>query len=304
MKNEKLTSEVKLIAVSDIEKPISRLIEREEMNENSELVISLKENGLLQPIIVKEISKEKYVIVSGIRRFDGHLIIGLECIHCIIISCENELDYAMAEIDENLLSENLTPLQLAKLLSEKNKIYLLKNPDSAKEDKSANNGKPKEKRKELPKSFKGVMAKGLNCSEKKISNAIKMYDNINGTSPELAQILLSIDKKSNLKGIEIEAISKMSDDEMFNLSETLLTNGKQKEKYSIRELMNHKSSKLSKQERFRVEFMFDLFNITKDNSQYQSINEKIDIDMETAKEIKLNSKNDFTNEINFILENI
>ena len=77
-----------------------------------ELAGSIKENGLLQPILVREASEGRYQIIAGERRFRAAKLAGLAEIPTIIL---NEDDRKAAEISliENIQREDLNPLEEA-----------------------------------------------------------------------------------------------------------------------------------------------------------------------------------------------
>lgn len=77
-----------------------------------ELSASIKEHGLLQPILVREYGDDRYQIIAGERRFRASKLAGLEEIPVIIL---NKDDRAAAEIAliENIQREDLNPIEEA-----------------------------------------------------------------------------------------------------------------------------------------------------------------------------------------------
>ena len=77
-----------------------------------ELSESIKENGLLQPILVREYGEGRYQIIAGERRFRASKLAGLEEIPAIILDRD---DRKAAEISliENIQRENLNPIEEA-----------------------------------------------------------------------------------------------------------------------------------------------------------------------------------------------
>ena len=77
-----------------------------------ELSASIKEHGLLQPILVREGGAGRYQIIAGERRFRASKLAGLEEIPAIILDKD---DRAAAEIAliENIQREDLNPLEEA-----------------------------------------------------------------------------------------------------------------------------------------------------------------------------------------------
>jgi len=71
----------------------------------NELALSIRENGLLQPITVEQDGKE-YTLVSGERRLRAAHIAGIEEIPCILINAKRA-DLASLALIENLQRDNL-----------------------------------------------------------------------------------------------------------------------------------------------------------------------------------------------------
>ena len=89
--------------------------------ELSELADSIKQNGILQPILVRK-HGTSYEIVAGERRYQAAKIAGLEEVPVVIREISDEDVFKLALI-ENLQRSNLTPLEEARgyrqLLDEK-----------------------------------------------------------------------------------------------------------------------------------------------------------------------------------------
>ena len=77
-----------------------------------ELAESIKENGLLQPILVREYGEGRYQIIAGERRFRASKLAELSEIPAIVM---NKDDRAAAEIAliENIQREDLNPIEEA-----------------------------------------------------------------------------------------------------------------------------------------------------------------------------------------------
>lgn len=77
-----------------------------------ELASSIKENGLLQPILVREYGNGRYQIIAGERRFRASKLANLTEIPAILL---DKSDKAVAEIAliENLQREDLNPVEEA-----------------------------------------------------------------------------------------------------------------------------------------------------------------------------------------------
>ncbi|NKB34663.1 MAG: ParB/RepB/Spo0J family partition protein [Pseudomonadales bacterium] len=90
---------------------------RTDMHEEAleELAASIKSQGIMQPIVIRPISSEKYEIIAGERRWRASQIAGLDTIPAMIKPVGDEAAIAMALI-ENIQRENLNPIEEAMAL--------------------------------------------------------------------------------------------------------------------------------------------------------------------------------------------
>ncbi len=90
---------------------------RTDMHEEAleELANSIKAQGVMQPIVVRPISSDKYEIIAGERRWRATQIAGLDTIPAIIKPVGDEAAIAMSLID-NIQRENLNPIEEAMAL--------------------------------------------------------------------------------------------------------------------------------------------------------------------------------------------
>ena len=79
----------------------------------SELADSIKQHGILSPIIVREASLDQYEIIAGERRFRAAKNLKLKEVPCLIENTENQQSLEIALI-ENLQRENLNPVEEAR----------------------------------------------------------------------------------------------------------------------------------------------------------------------------------------------
>ena len=77
-----------------------------------ELTLSIKAQGVIQPIVVRPIGNKKYEIVAGERRWRATQQAGLESIPCIVKDLPDEAAIAIALI-ENIQREDLNPMEEA-----------------------------------------------------------------------------------------------------------------------------------------------------------------------------------------------
>lgn len=77
-----------------------------------ELAESIRQQGIMQPIIVRELSKNKFEIIAGERRWRAAQLAGLDKVPTIIREVEDNAAVAMALI-ENIQRENLNAMEEA-----------------------------------------------------------------------------------------------------------------------------------------------------------------------------------------------
>ncbi len=78
----------------------------------AELVDSIKEHGIIQPLIVRKADDDKYELIAGERRWRASGILGLEKVPAIIREASDK-DVLELALIENLQRENLSPLEEA-----------------------------------------------------------------------------------------------------------------------------------------------------------------------------------------------
>lgn len=103
------SSEIKEIMLTDIipnpDQP-RRTFDEEKLNELAE---SIKEHGLLQPILVKP-EGNKYHIIAGERRYRATRLAGLDRISCIVRDC-SEQEMTEKALIENIQRADLSPVE-------------------------------------------------------------------------------------------------------------------------------------------------------------------------------------------------
>jgi ParB family chromosome partitioning protein len=87
---------------------------RTKMDESSlqELAASIRKQGLMQPILVRPIERDRYEIIAGERRWRAAKIAGLAEIPVLVREVPDSSALAMALV-ENIQRENLNPLEEA-----------------------------------------------------------------------------------------------------------------------------------------------------------------------------------------------
>jgi len=105
--------EFKIVQIKDIQK--NPYQPRKEFSEEKiqELAQSIKENGLIQPIIVRRSPVLGYEILAGERRYRASIVAGLSEVPVIVKQLSDQ-DMMLHSIIENLQRENLNPIEEAK----------------------------------------------------------------------------------------------------------------------------------------------------------------------------------------------
>ena len=105
--------EFNIVKIKDIQK--NPYQPRKEFSEEKiqELAQSIKENGLIQPIIVRKSPVLGYEILAGERRYRASIAAGLSEVPVIVKQLSDQ-DMMLHSIIENLQRENLNPIEEAK----------------------------------------------------------------------------------------------------------------------------------------------------------------------------------------------
>ena len=102
-----------------------------------ELKSSIQENGILQPIAVREIKKNHYEIIAGERRYRAAKEIGLKTIPVYILSVDSESEIMEYALIENIQRVDLDPIEESEAYALlKSKYNLSQNEISKKVGKS------------------------------------------------------------------------------------------------------------------------------------------------------------------------
>ena len=106
-----------------------------------ELAVSIREHGVIQPIIVRSVANGKYEIIAGERRYKASALAGLTKIPAIIRNLDDKESSKVALL-ENLQRKNLNPIEEARTYQKileidqmtqeelANKLRLLSLPDA------------------------------------------------------------------------------------------------------------------------------------------------------------------------------
>ena len=83
----------------------------------NDLAESIKINGILQPIAVREVDNNKYEIIAGERRWRAAQLAGLTKVPIILFEANNEKTFELA-IMENVQRQDLNPIEEALAIKE------------------------------------------------------------------------------------------------------------------------------------------------------------------------------------------
>ena len=112
---------------------------RKDFNDSKmeELVSSIKEKGILQPIAVRELKDGNYEIIAGERRFRASKLIGLKSIPAYVLTVEDESEVMEYALIENIQRDDLNPIEESEAYASlKNKYNLSQKEISKKVGKS------------------------------------------------------------------------------------------------------------------------------------------------------------------------
>lgn len=109
-------SELKSLPVGEIQ--AGKYQPRRHWNEQAleELAASIRAQGLIQPVVVREIGKRRYELIAGERRWRAAQMAGLDTIPALVKQVSASAAPAMALI-ENIQREDLSPLEEAQALA-------------------------------------------------------------------------------------------------------------------------------------------------------------------------------------------
>ena len=102
-----------MISITDIQKNPYQPRKEFDGEKLHELAQSIKENGVIQPIIVRQSPVIGYEILAGERRYRASLLAGLHSIPAVVKQLSDQ-EMMVQAIIENLQRENLNPIEEAR----------------------------------------------------------------------------------------------------------------------------------------------------------------------------------------------
>jgi len=127
-KNKNIINKIDISKIYPNEKQPRKNFEDKEIKELSE---SIKNQGLIQPIVVRETSSNMYEIIAGERRWRACQLAGLHSINCVVMNVDEKSIFELALI-ENIQRENLNIVEEAKAYKSLIELNGIKNEELSK----------------------------------------------------------------------------------------------------------------------------------------------------------------------------
>ena len=127
-KNKNNNNKIDISKIYPNKKQPRKNFEEKEIIELSE---SIKHQGLIQPIVVREAADGMYEIIAGERRWRACQLAGLHSVNCVVMSVDDKNVYALALI-ENIQRENLNVVEEAKAYKNLIELNGIKNEELSK----------------------------------------------------------------------------------------------------------------------------------------------------------------------------
>jgi ParB family transcriptional regulator, chromosome partitioning protein len=107
--------EYKLIALSSLNKAPYN-VRDPEGNTIEDMERSVKIHGILEPLLVNEVSHENFEIMAGARRAEAARRVGLQEVPCVVMKLLSEPEAQLISIVENIQRLNLSAMERAKVI--------------------------------------------------------------------------------------------------------------------------------------------------------------------------------------------
>ena len=107
--NEEVATEIELNQIQSFRNHPFKVLDDEKMQD---LVISIRENGILTPVLVRQIDNNKYEMISGHRRMHAAALLQMNVIPAIIRDMPDE-EAIVKMVDSNIQREELLPSEKA-----------------------------------------------------------------------------------------------------------------------------------------------------------------------------------------------
>ena len=147
-----------------------------------EIANSISEVGLLNPITVDD----EYTLIAGLHRLEAAKLLGWAEIECTISRLRG-LQAELAEIDENFVHADLSPVDYGELLLRRKEVYEKLHPETKNGgDRKSEDFRTKNFRSDSVKSFAQDTAEKLGVSPRTVELQVQMARNL---TPEAKEII-------------------------------------------------------------------------------------------------------------------
>lgn len=151
-----------------------------------ELADSIAEIGLLNPITISQ----SRTLIAGLHRLEAAKLLGWAEIECVVSGLEG-LRAELAEIDENFVRSDLTPLEFGELLLRRKEIYEALHPESKNGgDRRSEGIRTSNCRSDSVSSFAQDTAEKLGIGRRTVERQVQIAKNL---TPETKDILRGAD---------------------------------------------------------------------------------------------------------------
>ncbi len=207
---------------------------------------SIKENGILSPIIVRPLENDEYEIISGHRRLFASKKAGLTEVPALIFEMSRE-DAAIALVDSNLHRENILP-------SEKAFAYKLKMEAMSKQGKRTDLTLGQL----VPKSEENRTTAEIGAATGESYKTVERYIRLTHLIPELLEIV----DEGRISFTPAVELSYLKEQEQFDLLETI-----ESEDCTPSLSQAVRMKKLSQQGKLDVDTIFEIMSEEKANQK-------------------------------------
>ena len=146
---------------------------RKDLGNIDALAASIREIGLLNPIAVTEGG----VLIAGRRRLEACKRLGWEEIEARVLSL-NDLGNELAEIDENLIRDDLSCLERAEHLYRRKEIYEAMHPETKHGGAPGKAGGGKKPKDEIISSFASDTASKTGVTPRTVQHEVQIVEKI------------------------------------------------------------------------------------------------------------------------------
>jgi len=256
--------------------PLDRLLENPyqprieiKPDEVKELADSIKEQGLIQPIVVTKAGSGNYYIVGGHRRVEAHRLLGKDKIKAYVIEADPK-KLASMSIVENLQREDLDLIETAMAIKRYKEKFGKTLEEIAKEI-----GKTKGWVSQVLNVLKLPEKITQDIKENKSTKDVTALNWLNSYAKKKFSMLNKSQNPEKSGGLE-GAISQKWENEIFELYQGFLKNGREWLKKEIENRLKQEEKPKPKIE----------FKITKKNGVTIKIREKLSLDDKKKKEFE------------------